>query len=105
MFTLLSQRIRALTQQAEQLVDNKEIEQCLALLVERQRLLEELKQHLLSTEHDPELSTDFTSLLLWLQQQDAINSAKVVQFREQSKQKSVAQVKIKKALNHYKNVT
>jgi len=105
MFTQLCQRIRLLTLQAEELVNNKEIEQCLALLVERQSLLEQLKAQYLSVGHDPELSTTFTSLLRWIQQQDALNNAKVVQLRQESKQESVAQVKIKKALHHYKNVT
>ena len=105
MFNQLCQRIRDLTLQAAEFVGNKEIEQSLALLVERQRLLEQLKVQFLSTGDDPDISTNFTSLLLWIQQQDAISSAQVVQFREQSKQETVTQVKIKKALHHYKNVT
>ena len=105
MFTQLSQRIRALTLQAESCVDRKEIETCLAFLVERQTLLEECKGQFLSKDHDPELSQDFTALLLWIQQQDAIYSAKVVKFREASIQESVTQAKTKKALHHYKNVT
>lgn len=105
MFIQLCQRIRASTLQAEALVDNKKIEQCLALLVERQSLLEQLKEQFLSADHDPELSATFTALLHWIQDQDTVNNAKVVQFREQSKQESVAQVKVKKALHHYKNVT
>ena len=43
MFEQLSQRIRALTIQADTFVENKEIEQCLSLLIERQSLLEQLK--------------------------------------------------------------
>ncbi len=105
MFIQLCQRIRALTLQAEALVDNNQIEQCLALLVERQSLLEQLKEQFLSADHDPELSTTFTALLHWIQEQDAVSNARVVKFREQSKQESVAQVKVKKALHHYKNVT
>lgn len=105
MFTQLSQRIRKLTLQAETSVERKEIELCLALLVERQNLLEQFKAQFLAKKHDPELSKAFTSLLQWIQQQDVINNAKVVKYREASKQKSVTQAKTKKALHHYKNVT
>lgn len=105
MFTQLSQRIEALTLQIEILVDQKEIEQCLALLVERHTLLIELKATFDATKNNPELSKAFTSLLKWVQQEDAIYSAKVLDYRKQSKQESIDQVKTKKALRHYKNVT
>lgn len=105
MLTQLCQRIRALTLQAEELVGNKQIEQCLALLVERQNLLIQLKHQFLSSESDPNLSATFTALLRWVQQQDAINIAKVMALRDQSLQDSVTQIKIKKALHHYKNIT
>lgn len=105
MFEQLSQRIRALTIQADTFVENKEIEQCLSLLIERQSLLEQLKSEFISSKSDQRISSAFTSLLLWIQQQDQISSAKVVEYRKQSKQASVTQVKIKKALHHYKNVT
>lgn len=105
MFTQLCQRIRALTLQAEEFIDNRDIEQCLKLLVERQNLLDQLKEKFLSARHDPDISMAFTSLLEWVQQQDVINNAKVVQLRKKSKQESITQVKIKKALHHYKNVT
>lgn len=105
MFTLLCQRIRELTLQAAELVDNNQIQQCLAILVERQSLLEQLKHQFLSSGVNPDVSNSFTSLLHWLQQQDAINEAKVIKLRDQSKQTGIAQAKIKKALHQYKNLT
>lgn len=105
MFIQLSERIRQLTLQASELIDNNEIEQGLALLIERQTLLEQLKVKFLSTVNDPEISKVFTALLHWVQQQDEVSNAKVIQLREQSKQKTVTQVKIKKALHQYKNIT
>lgn len=105
MFNQLCQDIRDLTLQAAELQSNKEIEDGLALLVKRQTLLEQLQALFISAEDNSKLYTPYTSLLLWVQKQDAINSAKIIEFREQSKHKSVHQAQIKKALNHYKNLT
>jgi hypothetical protein len=87
------------------LVSDNNIEHSLQLLIERQNLLEQLKEQFLSSDRSSGLSTDFTDLLIWIQQQDTIDSAKVMQLRDKSKQKSVDQAKIKKALHHYKNLT
>ncbi|MBU2869974.1 hypothetical protein [Colwellia sp. E2M01] len=103
MFNQLAENIKALTLQANRFVDDHNIEQCLTTLKDRQHLLEQYKIQLLTNKPTPECSQAFTSLLLWVQQEDAISSAKVVRYKEQSKQASVNQVKIKKALNHYKN--
>ena len=104
-FKELSQQIRDLTLQIKSLVDRQEIKHCLDVLIERQNLLEQLQEIFISTEKTPEYSTEFTSLLRWIQQEDAVNSAKTLQLREQSKEASVNQAKTKKALNYYKGVT
>ena len=105
MFIDFCQRIRTLTIQSDEFIDNNEIELCLALLVERQYLLEQLKNLVSGDRINNEQLSAFTSLLVWIQQQDIISNLKVVQLKEQSKQASTTQVKIKKALNYYKNVT
>jgi len=105
MFIDFYQRIRTLTIQSDEFIDNNEIELCLALLVERQYLLEQLKNLVSGDPTNNEQLSAFTSLLVWIQQQDIISNLKVVQLKEQSKQASTTQVKIKKALHHYKNIT
>jgi hypothetical protein len=105
-FTQLSEEIRILTLKAASLVLSKQIEQCLSALVERQNLLEKLKtiyQESSQHNHD-ELSSDFTELIQWIQQQDETNSCKVIKLREQSKKDSIKQVKAKKAILHYKKL-
>ena len=62
MFSQLCQRIRLLTIQADELVDHKEIEQCLKLLGERQTLLDQLKLQFLASEGNADLSSRFTAL-------------------------------------------
>ena len=104
MFTERCERIRELTIQAAELVEHKDIQQCLALLVERQTLLEQLQHQVLSLNGNSDIFNTYTALLLWVQQQDTINKAKVLDLRAQSKVKSSEQVKINKALYHYKNL-
>jgi len=104
-FKELSQQIRDLTLQIKRLVHKQEIKQCLQVLIERQSLLEQLKKSSVSATKPSENSTEFTSLLRWIQQQDVTSSTKILQLREQSKEASVNQAKTKKALNYYKGVT
>lgn len=107
MFNELSDEIRVLTLKAAELVASEQIEQCLSILVKRQALLEKLDRiYQDSSQYDrSHYSSAFTELILWVQQQDAPNSSKVMQLREQSKKDSVTQIKTKKALHHYKNLT
>jgi len=106
-FSQLSEKIRLLTLKAAELVVSEQIEHCLSVLVERQALLEELKKTYLESSqfnHD-DLSLEFTELLHWVQQQDAPNIQKIAQLRDISKKDSIKQVKAKKAIHHYKNLT
>ena len=107
MFTLLSDEIRALTLKAADLVADEQIEQCLSVLVERQTLLEKFAKIYQESAPDNyyELSTAFTDLIHWVQQQDATNSGKIIKLREQSKKNCISQVKAKKAISHYKKLT
>jgi len=103
MLAQLCQNIRDLTVQAAELVADNQIELCLSILIKRQALLEELAQHQQSSpDNNQENSSLFIELIQWIQQEDAINSEKVIGLRAQNKTKSVTQVKINKALHHYK---
>jgi hypothetical protein len=103
MLAQLCQNIRDLTAQAAALVEDNQIELCLSILIQRQNLLDELAQYQqFSPDKNPENTSIFIELIKWVQQEDAINSKKVVCLRAQNKQKSVTQVKINKALHHYK---
>ncbi|MBA6253857.1 MULTISPECIES: hypothetical protein [unclassified Colwellia] len=107
MFTQLSEEIRLLTLKAASLVLCEEIEQCLSVLVERHALLEKLKiiyQESSQNNHDA-LSSNFTELIQWIQQQDEANCCKIIKLREQSKKDSIKQVRAKKAILHYKKLT
>lgn len=107
MFTQLSDEIRLLTLKAADMVVNEQIELCLSVLVERQRALEKLKEvYQASPQHNHnDLSSEFTELLQWVQQQDSPNLNKIMQLREVSKKDSINQVKANKAIRHYKNLT
>lgn len=103
MLTQLCQNIRDLTTEAAELVANNQIELCLAILIKRQGLLDELAQcHQFSPDENRENNSMFIELIHWIQQEDAINSEKVVELRTQTKKSSITQVKINKALHHYK---
>lgn len=107
MFSFLCEKVRVLTLKITDLVADKQIEQCLNALEERQVLLEKLAQvYQEATQEDPEeISATFTDLIKWIQAQDAINSHKVIELREQSKKDSISQIKAKKAILHYNKLT
>lgn len=107
MFTQLSKNIRLLTLKAAELVASEQVEQCLDVLVERQALLEKLEQTYQASSPNSldEPSSAFVDLILWIQQQDAPNTAKIMQLKKQNQKDVVKQIKTKKALHHYKNLT
>lgn len=107
MFVLLSDKIRALTLKAADLVIEKQIEQCLSVLVERQTLLEKFAKLYQESSADKHanFTAIFTELITWVQQQDASNSSKILELREQSRKNCINQVKTKKAISHYKKFT
>ncbi len=106
MHTDLFQQIRYLTQQAITFLDEDKAEQCNFALVKRQSLLEELK-----SKHDKylgineELSEKFVALLKWIQQQDTPAIINATDKKNQTIKNSLTQIKTKKALQQYKNVT
>lgn len=105
MYIQLSQQISTLTLQAAELVKEDKIQQCHELLVKRQALLEELMaQYQALPEPDLVFKKTFVDLINWLQGQDAVNNSNVIKLRELSKQTSVKQNKINKALHHYKSI-
>lgn len=102
----LCQSIRSLTLQAAELVAQNEIEQCHKVLVKRQALLDQLMSQYQGLKvPDNKLKQTFIDLITWIQEQDAINNAKVSSLKERNQEDSMAQVKINKALHHYKNIT
>lgn len=104
MFSQLCEDIRQLTLQAAELVSKNEIEQCQSVLVKRQVLLDELIHQYQASLNNEAFKLILVELIRWVQQQDAVNSAKVIKLKEDNKDSSVAQLKISKALHHYKNI-
>lgn len=105
MYSPLCQNIRELTLQAETLINKDEIEHCHNVLVERQCLLDKLMCQYQSSQDNQEFTLTFIELIRWIQQQDLVNQAKIAKLKEKNKENSVAQLKINKALHHYKNIT
>jgi hypothetical protein len=105
-FNQLCQRIRALTLESVDFIQDDKIEQCHQLLVTRQTLLDELKiKYVTSPEKNQIYTPVFVELLNWIQVQDAVNYTNVIKLRKENKQASVMQVKVNKAIHQYKNVT
>jgi hypothetical protein len=105
MFIPLCENIRALTYEAAELVADNQIESCLVILTKRQALLDELAIHFHSSANNSARNKSmFIDLIHWLQNEDAINSSKVIALRAQSHKNSMNQAKVSKALNHYKNI-
>ncbi|MEY8214836.1 MAG: hypothetical protein RPR97_10205 [Colwellia sp.] len=105
-FNQLCQRIRDLTLDSADLVQDANIEQCHHLLVTRQTLLDELKiKYITSPENNQMYTPVFVELLQWIQVQDAVNYTKVIKLRNENTQATVKQVKVNKAIHQYKNVT
>lgn len=99
------QQIKALTLQAVVLIDDDNIQQCHAVLDKRQTLLEELMaQYQILSVPDSVFKQKFIELIAWIKEHDSVNSARVMKLRELSKQSSVKQNKINKALHHYKSI-
>jgi|GEM_PF-4986321 len=115
MYAQLFKEIKSLTKQAIELIENDNIEKCNLILVKRQTLLEELEiKHKLSSKNPsqksihPESNETFTQrfieLMIWIQQHDHPAIINVKQKQQQNKERSISQVKTKKALHQYTNL-
>lgn len=104
-FTELCKKIKELTLVNVSLIQN-DIEACHQALISRQLLLDQLKGiYLTSPEKHQEYFPVFFELLNWIQEQDGIDLNTVVGLRAQNKNNSLKQVKVNKALQHYKKIT
>lgn len=105
MLSSLFENIKALTLKANESVEENNIEQCNITLVKRQNLLEKLSEQVsLLSENDPSLNNKFIELILWIQEQDKPNIVNLQAKKQENIQKSIKQVKSKKAMQQYKTV-
>lgn len=115
MYTQLFKEIKGLTKQAVELVESNKIEQCNNILVKRQLLLEKVAlnyeeiqeyspQDNSASENKKIYTKHFIELIRWVQQHDHPAIIDIKHKQEQSKERSMTQIKTKKALQQYRKL-
>lgn len=101
-FDNLCQQILSLTEQVEQLLADKEEQECAALLQKRQNLLEELQTLVVQTSQS-EMTEKFQQFLLAIQQRDNQHIAAIQQEFQNVLTASAKNVNAKKAIKAYRS--
>ena len=100
----LLKQVKALTHKANKFIEQTDIEQCQRVLVERQKLLEQLVEQSNTHSKTDTLPKQVIELFEWIQQQDQASIVHLQTLQQENTNEIRKQLQTKKGIAHYKNV-